>query len=307
MEKSISEHFTGDLTRSTRPIVVDIDCTIMVLSFRKYVVGEDGRKIFFMLENGFVKKIPFALYQHDSKSLNFSMLELAHTQYQPTRYFGFGNNSWLQYNVGAKKPLLSSQMRFSTKSSTKCPFSILGLSHPSKDKSVTYNEVKKQFIKLAMLHHPDKLSQSKKDLSEEEKRNATKSFIYYRNAFESIQETPNGGATYIGSGSTGIDGDHRKESEFSSWFQRETGYTVPFSMGDIQATMDPTVLKEVVETTKGMSPGGLDKGGMWELAAHIRYQSEKIDHDTLPLHLSSGGKHTKDNDNNQKTRRRRRK
>lgn len=271
-----------------------------VFIIRKCLACEAGRSIHFMIEID-------AVYRRQFKTFNSFVSERAPFQYQPKRKFWCENNPWLEHNFGPKKPLLLSRMRLTTNSSTKCPFSILGLSHPSKDKSVTYNEVKKQFIKLAMLHHPDKLSQRKKGLSDEEKRNASKSFIYYRNAFESIKEMPNGGATYVGGGPAGSDDDHQKESEFNSWFHKETGYTVPFSMGDIQTFMDPTVLKEVAEITKGMSPGGLDKGGMWELAAHIRNQSEKIDHDSLPLHLSSGGKPSKGNDDNQKTRRRKRK
>lgn len=58
------------------------------------------------------------------------------------------------------------------------------------------------------------------------------------------------------------------DSSFNDWFYQETGTSLSFYM-------DSATRKEVADVvTSNMSPGGLDRGGMWEMARMIAREEE---------------------------------
>ena len=59
------------------------------------------------------------------------------------------------------------------------------------------------------------------------------------------------------------------DDEFHAWFYEETGHN------DIQFRMDLSTRKKVIKVANSQSQGGLDRGGMWEMARAMEEQ-EKI-------------------------------
>lgn len=131
------------------------------------------------------------------------------------------------------------------------PFEVLGI-----PKASTYQEVKRRFVELALQHHPD-LSGGDGDTTE---------FIRLRQAFESIRETKDGSASLLEEG----DGSSRwTDEEFQAWFYDETGHQ------DVLFRMDIATRKEVIDIANAQSQGGLDRGGMWEMARAMA-ENEKV-------------------------------
>jgi DnaJ-class molecular chaperone len=143
----------------------------------------------------------------------------------------------------------------------KTPFDILGV-----PKNSTYDFVKRRFIELAMNTHPDIISSSSpndnndNDVDAEKKRDATDEFIRLRQAFEAIRED--------------LDEDNNiaswSDDNFKAWFFEETGHH------DIMFKMDLTTRKEVIDIANNQSQGGLDKGGMWEMARNMAEQEKNL-------------------------------
>ncbi len=131
------------------------------------------------------------------------------------------------------------------------PFEVLGI-----PKASTYHEVKRRFVELALQHHPD-LSSNGGDASE---------FVRFRRAFEMIRETKEGHARLV---------EPKEESEwsdqeFQAWFYEETGHQ------DVMFRMDIATRKEVVDIANSQSQGGLDRGGMWEMARSMAEQEKSL-------------------------------
>jgi DnaJ-class molecular chaperone len=131
------------------------------------------------------------------------------------------------------------------------PFDILGI-----PKASSYQEVKRRFVELALKHHPD-LSDEQGDSTE---------FVRVRQAFEMIRETEDGRAKLSSAG----DGSGWSDEEFQAWFFEETGHQ------DLLFRMDRATRKEVVEVANSQSQGGLDRGGMWEMARSMAEQEESL-------------------------------
>ncbi|KAL7556364.1 hypothetical protein ACA910_006290 [Epithemia clementina (nom. ined.)] len=130
------------------------------------------------------------------------------------------------------------------------PFSVLGVSEAE-----DYKAVKRNFLKLAMKHHPDTAQARTKD----EVALNREIFMNIRAAFESIVEGPQGIAILRS------ESDKKwEEEELNNWFKQETGgFDMPF--------LDPKTIKEVADmTTKLGGDAGLDRdGGMWTLARMV--------------------------------------
>jgi DnaJ-class molecular chaperone len=130
------------------------------------------------------------------------------------------------------------------------PFDILGI-----PKSSSYKEVKSRFVELALANHPD-TSQNQDSIK----------FIRLRKAFESIRESQDGGAEkrerddYVG----------WTDEEFQAWFLEETGHP------DVLFRIDLATRKEVVSVAKTCAQGGLDRGGMWEMARAMAEQEKSL-------------------------------
>ena len=163
-----------------------------------------------------------------------------------------------------------------------CPFDTLGLT-----KNVSYKEVKKTFLRLAIQSHPD-TSKSK---------GGKDNFLRYRAAFESLTEGKKGEAKPLNDDMT----SSMPENDFEEWYHHETGYHVPYANDVMQ---DTNLMREIAKATEGMSQGGLDKGGMWQLAASVR---ERLKNGNLPPPMLATGKRSTDDTSGSVKRRRRRK
>jgi hypothetical protein len=139
------------------------------------------------------------------------------------------------------------------------PFEILGI-----PKTATYQQVKRRFVELALQHHPDtKENDNRNEKSSEE-------FIRLRQAFEAVKEDQNGMA------STRDELDEESlwssDEEFHAWFYEETRHA------DLLFRMDLMTRKEVIEVGENLAQGGLDRGGMWEMARRMAEQEEMLKH-----------------------------
>eukprot|EP00934_Nitzschia_sp_Nitz4_P001280 Nitzschia sp. Nitz4//scaffold322_size40381//18114//18731//NITZ4_007562-RA/size40381-processed-gene-0.22-mRNA-1//-1//CDS//3329547833//1280//frame0 len=130
------------------------------------------------------------------------------------------------------------------------PFDILGI-----PKNSSYDDVKKHFLQLALKHHPDLSGDEEGDVE---------MFIRIRQAFEQIRETDCGGAAVSGEES------YMSDQEFEVWFHEETGHQ------DVLFRMDITTRREVIDIANSQSQGGLDRGGMWEMARSMAEQQKNF-------------------------------
>mmetsp|Transcript_33100 Transcript_33100/g.49969 ORF Transcript_33100/g.49969 Transcript_33100/m.49969 type:complete len:176 (+) Transcript_33100:440-967(+) len=126
----------------------------------------------------------------------------------------------------------------------KSSFTILGIKDDGKP--ISYRDVKKAFVEKALEHHPDRSTGSSDE------------FVKVRRAFESIKELPDGSCLIVGQNET----SEWTDQSLSDWFLHETGQPLSFHMNS-------ATRKEVAEVANTMQQGGLDKGGMWEMARMI--------------------------------------
>ena len=133
------------------------------------------------------------------------------------------------------------------------PFDILGIPKVS-----TYHEVKRRFVELALQHHPDLNANG--DSSE---------FLRFRQAFEQIRESQDGTAQ-LGNEEDGSSSRWSSDQEFMAWFHEETGHQ------DVMFRMDLKTRKEVIDMANTQSQGGLDRGGMWEMARAMAEQEDSL-------------------------------
>jgi hypothetical protein len=136
----------------------------------------------------------------------------------------------------------TSQPRPYGTSTSTCPFQILGL-----PKQTEYRVVKKQFLKLALKHHPDTAVTNKGDKKAMAK--AIELFMNVRKAFEQIIELEDGIAGIRTNSEKSMDG-----KEFNNWFYRETGKYAP---DPFDLNLSPETLQEVAEASA--SQAGLDR------------------------------------------------
>lgn len=134
------------------------------------------------------------------------------------------------------------------------PFDILGI-----PKVATYREVKRRFVELALQHHPDLNANG--DSTE---------FLRFRQAFEMIRESQDGTAQICNSGEDKGYTSWSSDQEFLAWFHEETGHQ------DVLFRMDLATRREVIDMAKSQSQGGLDRGGMWEMARAMAEQEESL-------------------------------
>lgn len=127
------------------------------------------------------------------------------------------------------------------------PFRVLNVK-----RSDSYGFIKKQFLKIAMEHHPD----TNTDTSATTQLQHKEIFMAAREAFEQIVESSDGKVML----KSECD-DYKETDNVEAWFQQETGHDMPF--------MDQKTMKEVAEMTDKVG-GGLDRdGGMWTLAKMV--------------------------------------
>jgi hypothetical protein len=131
------------------------------------------------------------------------------------------------------------------------PYSILGVTEETSI-AVTYKDVKERFVKLALEYHPDRTGGG-----------SGEQFLKIRQAFESVKELPDGSCAVT---DDETDETMWSDDSLSNWFFEETGQNISFRM-------DFKTRKEVAEVAN-MAQGGLDKGGMWEMARMIAREEE---------------------------------
>ncbi|KAL7472273.1 hypothetical protein ACHAXS_012606 [Conticribra weissflogii] len=165
-----------------------------------------------------------------------------------------------------------------------CPFQTLGLEKPKfksnrHESSISYEDVRVAFRKLALQHHPDmvvakrrKDEGGQKDYNPVEMKRSSLEFTKIREAFEAIVEGPNGVAILrdgCHDSSYGMErGGRDRDKNDDSNFHHEEIY------GFLHKSVNPRVLHEVAEVAATMNPGGLDRGGMWQYANMIRNMAE---------------------------------
>lgn len=147
------------------------------------------------------------------------------------------------------------------------PFEILGIS-----KTSTYEAVKRRFLELALETHPDVVHKQqpaddgKKDTSKDSPKRLVEDFVKLRQAFEAIRENSDGTSRLAGDS----EASSWSDESFQAWFHNETGHS------DVMFTMDLQTRKEVAEVASTQAQGGLDKGGMWEMARAMAEQQKNI-------------------------------
>ena len=145
------------------------------------------------------------------------------------------------------------------------PYEVLGI-----HKSATYDEAKRRFFELALQHHPDTSKSNNPNSSNntnEDRDKNMKEFIRFRQAFEALREGKDG-TIYT---SDEEDGSlWSSDEEFNAWFYEETGHA------DIMFRMDIKTRKEVIDVFKNQAQGGLDRGGIWEMARKMAEQEEML-------------------------------
>jgi DnaJ-class molecular chaperone len=155
-------------------------------------------------------------------------------------------------------------------------------------KTASAEQVKQSFLKLALKHHPDTSPDSTTESGE--------TFWRIRAAFEAIHKN---GATAVTGDSTGKWKDNSSEdaAALANWFHEETGLQFNFHM-------TAATKRELAHVAKTMSPGGLDRGGMWEMARRVA-QEEISGED--PLQVTGSMKTNSTTTTTTQPRRRRRK
>lgn len=148
------------------------------------------------------------------------------------------------------------------------PFDILGIPESS-----IYQDAKRRFIELALQHHPDKTP------DDTEKAHNMEQFVRFRQAFEILRDDGNGMATTDAKDESSV---WSSDEEFNAWFYEETGHS------DILFRMDIVTRKKVIDVANNQVQGGMDRGGMWEMARKMAEQEEilkdrKQNFDKTPL------------------------
>lgn len=133
------------------------------------------------------------------------------------------------------------------------PFRILGVPRGS-----SYQSVKETFIKLAHQHHPDR----QQDKTEND--DAVAAFIRIRQAFEIIREGKHGKAEATSESQWG-------EEELVDFKNERTAEFLSFKM-------DHDTRQAVIQTVTDLSPGGLDRGGTWEMARMLAQREKGAPH-----------------------------
>ena len=168
----------------------------------------------------------------------------------------------------------------------------------------------------------DGKTEKQRKLAREE---ATKRFVRYRMAFEAIVESDDGsGLAILKEDADKVlaeENDAASQPNYNTFrhtepqaFHNLAGFAervttwvlkqhVPPNYDDMsQLRVDPQLLHDVAEVSEDMAPGGLDKGGMWQLAADMREKAKRGD--LPPLQVSEGESNGRQG---KSTRRRRRK
>lgn len=202
------------------------------------------------------------------------------------------------------RPLRQRPAALASRSFSSCPFQTLGLKstdHHLSSKAqlkssapITYEQVRAAYRNLALVHHPDTADKSSSNGSEVDARN----FNRIKEAFDAIVEGPGGLAVLRG----------RHSAKSSDYYSAKDNDGANSDNNNVQhhekshtflhPTLNPSILREVAQVAD-MSPGGLDRGGMWQYANMVRTVAEE---EGLPP-LQVGG----DVEEEKKRRRRRKK
>mmetsp|Transcript_37796 Transcript_37796/g.43176 ORF Transcript_37796/g.43176 Transcript_37796/m.43176 type:complete len:184 (+) Transcript_37796:61-612(+) len=146
----------------------------------------------------------------------------------------------------------------------KSSFTILGLDE--NNGPISYKDAKKAFVKLALKYHPDRTNNN----------DGSRDFIKIRQAFESIQELPDGSCINNEEGVVWTD------QGLSDLLYRESGQSLAFRM-------DSSTRIEVAKVANSMQQSGLDRGGMWEMARMIANEEAANPSKPEPKQLNEGG------------------
>lgn len=171
------------------------------------------------------------------------------------------------------------------------PFQILGVPESS-----SYEDVKAAFLRLAMKHHPDTQASNIESKKGKEPQSNQK-FVQVRQAFETIkQRFQKKSINLIKKDSDNYyqDGSTIDEDDTEGWTDEEIHDWVIQQNESMFFGMDRQTQKEVIDVVEKLDPGGLDRGGMWEMARMLAHREKHYG-----LHLDNGDK--KNNRNKSRT------
>ena len=176
--------------------------------------------------------------------------------FPPYQWYHIINNHDTKQQLSQHRHFSSRGGMIKPKIKAPCPYRTLNIS-----KDATYAQAKKNFLKIAMKHHPDTVGND----CEETRQKSQNIFMKCRAALESFVECDDTGKCVLKSDIV-EEKSKMSNEEFDDWFKEETGHNNPF-----QFDLDPSVMREVADTMTDMEGShGLDRdGGMWHLASMI--------------------------------------
>ena len=177
--------------------------------------------------------------------------------FPPYQWYHIINNRDTKQQLSQHRHFSSRGGMIKPKIKAPCPYRTLNIS-----KDATYAQAKKNFLKIAMKHHPDTVGND----CEETRQKSQNIFMKCRAALESFVEYDDTGKCILKSDKVEEEKSRMSNEEFDDWFKEETGHNNPF-----QFDLDPSVMREVADTMTDMEGShGLDRdGGMWHLASMI--------------------------------------
>jgi DnaJ-class molecular chaperone len=201
------------------------------------------------------------------------------------RAFSFSRGAGGDGSENHQNSSSSNRRPFPNRIRSENPYEILGI-----QKNATYDEARRRFVELALRHHPDTSVSS----TDDDKDKSMKDFIRFRQAFEALREGKDG--MIYTRGEEDESSLWSSDEEFNAWFYEETGHA------DIMFCMDIKTRKEVIDVVNNQAQGGLDRGGMWEMARKMAEQEEMLKHQkrrfknaTVGLESSSSSSRTDSN------------
>jgi curved DNA-binding protein CbpA len=134
------------------------------------------------------------------------------------------------------------------------------------------DEARRAFVRLALQWHPDKIPSSPalppppKDLQPAARHDE---FVKVRSAYETIRAEHERRRQGDASSSSSSSSSSESPASFGrdalrSWYFRETGEELSAGFA-----MEDATRREVAHVHATLAPGGLDRGGMWELARQL--------------------------------------
>ncbi|GKY94365.1 hypothetical protein MPSEU_000402400 [Mayamaea pseudoterrestris] len=147
----------------------------------------------------------------------------------------------------------------------KCPHSVLGV-----PKQAPLPEVKRAFLQLALMHHPDRAETK-----------SSERFIEVRQAFEEIVSNSNSNGNNNNSTTTPNGWSREHIQDWWKSQHHDAATTTDF----VNFDMTDETRHEVIQVYRTMAAGGRDKGGYWDMARQLAERESANDGEPPPTRL----------------------